>query len=211
MKTDIPHKKQVDKKHYEFAHYMTKKRWFSLWHQLDEIQRLKPAKVLEVGPGPGLFKTVAAVFGITVETLDFDPDLKPDYVGSAIAMPFRDETYDVVCAFQVLEHLPYEVSLQAFAEMVRVCRSHVVISLPDARIAYRYQFYLPRVGTYDFLIHRPQVKARPHAPELEHYWEINKLNYPVSRIVKDFTKHIRLVNTYRVPEHPYHRFFIFAH
>ena len=206
----MTYQKQVGKDHYEFGSYMTKERWCSMWHQLDEIQKLKPAKVLEVGPGTGLFKAMAAVFGITVETLDFDPDLKPDYVGSAMAMPFQNGTYDVVCAFQMLEHLRYEDSLKAFVEMVRVCQSHVVISLPDARKAYRYQFYLPRGGTHDFLVQRPQLKAPVHLPELEHYWEINKRDYSLAKIVEDFTKHIRLVTTYRVPEHPYHRYFVFA-
>ena len=55
-------KKQVEKAHYEFNSYMSKERWISVWHQLDEIQKLKPENVLEVGPGPGLFKIIAAAF-----------------------------------------------------------------------------------------------------------------------------------------------------
>lgn len=144
--------KQVEKGHYEFSRYMSKSRWCSVWHQLDEVQKLKPNRVLEVGPGPGLFKTVAATFGISVETLDFDPDLKPDHVGSATAMPFDDASYDVVCAFQMLEHLPYEASLQAFGEMARVSRRHVIISLPDARPVWRYQVHIPKFGPCDFFI-----------------------------------------------------------
>lgn len=117
--------KQVEKGHYEFNRYLSKQRWCSVWYQLDEVQKLQPNRVLEVGPGPGLFKTVAATFGISVETLDIDPDLKPDHVGSATAMPFSDGSYDVVCAFQMLEHLPYEAALQAFGEMARVSRRHM--------------------------------------------------------------------------------------
>lgn len=205
------YEKQVDTAHYEFGNYVSKERWCSIWHQVDEIQKLKPENVLEVGPGPGLFKTTAASFGLRVETMDLDPALKPDHVGSATAMPFQDNTYDVVCAFQMLEHLPYEASLKAFEEMVRVSRRYVVISLPDARRVWRYQFHVPHTGPIELLIPRPQLSAPEHNFNGEHYWEINKKHYPLKRIIKEFTKNVKLTHTYRVPENPYHRFFVFAH
>jgi 2-polyprenyl-3-methyl-5-hydroxy-6-metoxy-1,4-benzoquinol methylase len=105
--------KQVDSSHYAFSVYMDKKRWTSVWHQLDEVLRVEPARVLEVGPGLGLFKAAASTHGLRVETFDIDPDLKPDHVGSVLAMPFSDAEFDVVCAFQMLEHLEYEQALRA--------------------------------------------------------------------------------------------------
>ena len=203
------YKKQVDKDHYLFSRYMSKERWSSVWHQLDEIQKLNPKSVLEVGPGPGLLKTIAKTFGIKIETLDLDPDLKPDHVFSATVMPFPDTSFDVVCAFQMLEHLPYEVSLQVFGEMVRISRRHVVISLPDARTVWRYQIHVPYFGSYNFLLPRPQFGVPENEFKGEHYWEINKRGYPLSRVIADFSEKIRLIKTYRVSENPYHRFFVF--
>lgn len=205
----MTYEKQVDKSIYEFRRYMSKERWCSVWHQLDEIQRLKPKNVLEIGPGPGFFKLAAATIGIEVETLDLDPDLMPDHVGTATDMPFSDSTYDVVCAFQMLEHLPYDESLQAFGEMIRVSRRNVVISLPDARPVWRYRIQIPKFGVHDFLVPRPQFNAPVHKFDGEHYWEINKRGYPLHRVIADFTKCARLVNTYRPPENPSHRFLIF--
>lgn len=207
---DMKFEKQVNIDHYQFGSYMLKGRWISVWHQLDEMQKLKPRNVLEVGPGPGLFKAVAAIFGFQVETLDMDPELKPDYVASVTAMPFPDSAYDVVCAFQMLEHLPYEVALQAFREMVRVSGRNVVISLPDAQPVWSYHFHIPRINTYQFLIPHPFRKASKLESDPEHYWEINRPAYLLSRIIEDFSRYISLVNTYRVHENPYHRFFIFA-
>lgn len=45
--------KQVEKSHYDFTRYMSRARWQSLWHQLDEVLQLHPARVLELGPGGG--------------------------------------------------------------------------------------------------------------------------------------------------------------
>lgn len=200
---------QVSKDHYEFARYMDKNRWASVWHQLDEVLRLKPINVLEIGPGPGIFKHAATLFGIRVETLDLDPDLKPDYVGSATALPFADSSYDVVCAFQMLEHLPYEFALQAFEEMVRVSRCHVIISLPDARPVWPYRLHIPKLGTFSLLFPRPFLTQREHVFDGEHYWEINKKGYALPRIVCNLGRLCPLVKTYRVFEDPYYRFFVF--
>lgn len=201
--------KQVEKLHYEFSRYMDKARWNSVWHQVDEIVKLQPGSVLEVGPGPGLFKVVASRLGLNIETLDVDPELEPNHVGSATEMPLADESYDVVCAFQVLEHLPYERSLQAFSEMARVSRRHVVISLPDAKPMWRYQFHVPKLGSRDFLVSRPMSQPLEHRFDGEHYWEVSKKGYELARVAKDLGKICKVNRTYRVLENPYHRFFIF--
>lgn len=205
----MKHEKQVDKSHYKFSSYMSKNRWNSVWHQVDEVLRLHPKNVLEIGPGSGVFKLISSVFDLKVETLDLDPELAPDHVGSATELPFTDTSYDVVCGFQVLEHLPYELALQAFKEMARVSKRNVVISLPDAKVVWRYHFQLPKIGSYELFIPRPRIRKLIHMFDGEHYWEINKKGYEFERIVNDFSKYGTLTKTYRVAEFTYHRFFVF--
>jgi SAM-dependent methyltransferase len=203
--------KQVNSIHYEFKKYVHKRRWASIWHQLDEVIKLHPSRVLEIGPGPGLFKGAATALGLNVETLDIDPDLKPDHLASVFQMPFDDGDYNVVCAFQMLEHLPYDQSLTAFAEMCRVAKSHVVISLPDASRGWPQIITLPKLGMIRFTIPRPILIKPEHKFDGEHYWEINKVGYPLKKIVSNFVDagNMKLVKTYRVTENTYHRFFIF--
>lgn len=202
--------KQVDSSHYAFARYMSPGRWSSLWHQLDEVSRLQPQRVLEVGPGAGVFKAVAKTMGLAVETLDPDPDLQPDHVGRADALPFADASFDVCCAFQVLEHLPYPLALQAFGELARVARTHVVISLPDARPMWHYRLHLPRIGARDWLLPRPFHRPRAHVFDGEHHWELNTLEHPLPRVLDDLRQRATLLRHYRVPSHAYHHFFVFA-
>lgn len=204
-------KKQVDKSHYEFKKYLNKQRWASMWHQLDEILKFEPKKVLEIGPGPGVFKVICSQFGIKVETLDIDPELNPDHIALANEMPFFDNMFDVVCAFQMLEHVPYEKSLQVFSEMARVARKGIVISLPDARRVFPFAFYIPLIGLKWLHIVRPHIGRKKHLFDGEHCWEINTVGYPLTRISTDLqlTASVELLRTYRVHEHPYHRFFIF--
>ena len=43
----------------------------------------------------------------------------------------------------------------------------------------------------------------------EHYWEIGKAGYPLKRIIKEIQAvGFKIDKTYRVFEHPYHRFFM---
>ena len=201
--------KQVESSHYAFDRYMGKPRWASVWHQLDEVLRLAPGSVLEIGPGTGVFKAAATAFGLQVRTLDPDPELKPDFVGSALALPLADGAVDLCCAFQVLEHLPYADSLKAFAEMVRVARRHVVISLPDARPLWHYRFHIPRVGPWDLCLHRPFYRPAEHRFDGEHHWEINKRGYALARVCADLGGMARLVRRFRAPDNTYHHFFVF--
>ena len=201
--------KQVNKLHYEFSRYMEKERWISMWHQLDEIQKLNPESVLEIGPGPGFFKAVANQLGMKVKTMDLDPDLEPDYLGSATSISLPDSSVDVVCAFQMLEHLPYETALLAFQEMTRVSRSKVLISLPDAGRALHTQIHIAPFGHYRITIPLPFWMAKTHKFDGQHYWEINKRNYSLSKVMKDFSQEAELLRTFRVPENPYHRFALF--
>lgn len=203
--------KQVKKSHYEFKKYLSKERWSSIWHQLDEIVELSPHNVLEIGPGPGIFSASARAIGIHVETMDIDPELKPDHIASVFDIPFDDEKFDVVCAFQMLEHLPFEKSLLAFTEMCRVAKHSVVISLPDAAKRWPISLTLPRIGLLQFSIPKPRLKAPLHNFDGEHYWEINKFGYALNDVVNALTRNrsIELIKSYRVNENPYHHFFIF--
>jgi SAM-dependent methyltransferase len=207
--------KQVDKSHYEFGAYYSKQRWISLWHQLEEVVAAKASYVLEIGPGRGLFKAAAQSLGIRVDTLDLDPELEPDYVASVFAMPFPDRAYDAVCAFQMLEHLPYAESLDAFREMVRVARERVIVSLPDSARRCAINLEVPRFGVLSASYPVPIQRFRSHRYDGQHYWEVNRPGYALPRVINDLGEVIqgrdgRLVKTYRVAEYQFHRFFVFS-
>lgn len=200
---------QVAKTHYSFDNYMSLNRWCSIWHQLNILNQLAPASVLEIGPGLGILKTAGELFGINIKTLDIDPELKPDYIDNVTQMKFNDGEFEAVCSFQMLEHLPYEISLLAFSEMVRVSSKYIVISLPDSKQALRYFASIPKCGHLNFIVENPIHYAKEHIFDGEHYWEINKRGYSLSKIKADFENIAKLVKTFRIKENHYHRFFVF--
>ncbi len=79
--------KQVEAAHYNLK-YDSKERFCSYWHQINEITKLKPEKVLEVGIGNGFVSDYLKKRNFNVTTVDIDKDLKPDIVGSVFRFTF---------------------------------------------------------------------------------------------------------------------------
>lgn len=198
----------IDPSHYDFARYVDIKRWSSYWHQIQETFALRPASVLEVGVGNGLYRSALHSLGCPVTTIDVNAALKPDHVGSVTALPFADASFAAVVAFQVLEHLPYDEFRRSVSEMRRVAAEHVLISLPDARKVWRGMFDWGK-GERRWLVTRPLWKPRVHRTTGDHLWELSKQGYPVGRITGDLQVcGLKLLRTYPVPQNPYHRMFV---
>src|SRR5438067_8172611 len=119
---------QTDRSHYDQSYY-ERRRLYSVAVQAEVLWRLRPASVIEIGPGRGVF---AAMFrqlsSARVVTIDIDPTLRPGVIGSAFAMPFADGAFDAAACFQMLEHLPFDRFAAALAEMRRVARIGLALS-----------------------------------------------------------------------------------
>jgi SAM-dependent methyltransferase len=124
---------EVAREHYYSRAYNSKERICSFWHQVDEVLEMEADDALEIGPGSGFVTNWLRKAGVRVTTLDLDPELKPDLIGSVTDIPLGDDEVDAAVCCQVLEHLPFEQAAPALAELGRVTRKGVVISLPDVR------------------------------------------------------------------------------
>lgn len=186
---------------------MTKGRWCSVWHQARLVSECKPREMLEVGVGSGLMGFLCREMGIHYRSVDLVEALGPDIVASVQEIPLPDRSVDLACAFQVLEHIPYDDSRRGFRELCRVSRRDVLLSLPHARWSLSAILVMPILGTFHALVPSPLPPLGKMIPS--HRWEIGRPGFPLRRIVSDFGSEARLVRTFRVPENPYHQFFHF--
>lgn len=169
---------QVQPSHYFRAKYITLERFINYFYQLNAIRHINPSSILFVGVGDGQVPFFFKKSGLDVVTLDFDPALHPDQVGDVRDLPFEDNSYDLVCAFEVLEHLPWEESKVALAELARVTRTHVLISVPHRRTGVEFIFKFPYIRSMlakDYLrfAFRIPVRFPGFATSKQHYWEID--------------------------------------
>ncbi len=171
---------QVQNAHYGGA-YDHKARWLNYWYQIREVLAAKPATVLEIGLGGGLVAAYLRAQGITVTTMDIDPSLTPDVVGSITAIPLPDASFDVVLAAEVIEHIPFEEVTTALTEMARVSKKTVVVSTPDSRrTLLSFDAKLPFLPAVRLFLKVPSL--RRHAFDGQHYWEMGKRGYPYRRL-----------------------------
>lgn len=135
----------MDKNYYvEYYKLERENWWFKARLEIirSQIKRIAKGrhnlKILNIGTATGATSIMLQEFG-SVKSIEYDKDCY-EFVkqrldidleqGSILDLQFRDEEYDLVCAFDVIEHV--EDDKKAVAEMLRVCKSegNIMITVP---------------------------------------------------------------------------------
>lgn len=135
----------MDKNYYvEYYKLERENWWFKARLEIirSQIKRITKGrhnlKILNIGTATGATSVMLQEFG-SVKSIEYDKDCY-EFVkqrldidleqGSILDLQFRDEEYDLVCAFDVIEHV--EDDKKAVAEMLRVCKSegNIMITVP---------------------------------------------------------------------------------
>lgn len=201
--------KQVDKKHYSFHKYCDEERFDSYWYQLHEILKTEPRSVLEIGVGDKVVENyLENNTDIEYTGVDIASDLSPDVIADVTKLPFADGSFDTVCAFEVLEHLPFDRFLFALEEMRRVAMKRVIISLPHWGRHFSVEIRLPFFKKIRWQ-HKFNFWPIKHIFAGEHYWEIGKDGYSLESIKKTIlTTGLMVLEDYIAFNSPYHHFFV---
>ena len=135
----------MDKDYYIEYYTLEREHWWFVVRGKIIMQRLakelptnRPLKILNVGVATGHTTELLSQFG-EVTSLEYDKECRDftmermgiDIVhGSILELPFEDNQFDLVCAFDVIEHI--EDDQLGVNEMKRVCKSggHVCVTVP---------------------------------------------------------------------------------
>jgi SAM-dependent methyltransferase len=101
------------------------------------VGQLPVKRVLDAGAGNGIVANRLKAMGIDVVAIDHSEAAMarvetPKLVADIGDLPFADDTFDLVLASEVLEHLPNEVFVAARREMGRVARRWVLVTVPNS-------------------------------------------------------------------------------
>lgn len=198
--------------------------WLDYWYQLNFIKKTSPKSVLEIGKGSGVLELIMKDRGYKYVTADIDEKLKPDIIADITQLPFPDNSFDTVSAFEVLEHIPFTEFDKALREMKRVAKNNVVISLPYANffvsiaMQFFYADFLKPVFSLLKLKHFepnyinisiPFFFLRETGMAPNHRWEMGRRGYSVGRIKRIFKQErLEIVDELSRMFYPYHRFFL---
>ena len=165
-----------------FLEYNNQTRFISYSVQLKEILTLKPKSVLEIGVWYKVLGSMLKSFpDIDYKTLDIDENNKLDIVGSVTNIALEDKQFDIVCAFQVLEHLPFDLFETSLTEMMRVANKGVIISLP----------------------HIPEHKVWKIC-QGGHYWGVGCVGYEID-LFNNFLSEIAVQNSFKLVKNYEHK------
>lgn len=182
----------------------------SYFNQLTEVYLTNPKSVLEIGIGNRLLYNQLKEIGIAIKTIDINSKLKPDVIGDIRKLPFKDNSFDTVCAFEVLEHIPFEDFEIALKEMKRVSCKTTIISIPIRNVGLEFYFYAPIIHDVYFYLDIPYpLKNKKSISDDDcHYWEVNKIGFSKRKILKIIKKHFRIKKQFRPQLNKYHWFLV---
>ena len=161
--------------------------------------------ILEIGPGSGYFSSIAKNLGYDVKTADIKSRTNPDYLGD-----FREvdipERFDLVAAFEMLQHLPYEDLPATLEKIAALSSRYVFICVPASVHRFGLSVDIPRLlaprrlglgwlrgsHTLSMTWEWPR-NADPSESNWKgredwwnpHYWEVGRKSYPRSRLLSE--------------------------
>lgn len=105
-------------------------RWIYLIHVIEELKKLTPKTVLELGSYKINLTNVSDNMDINPDFIDIDNANNKQFIQDASILPWdiADKYYDVFIGLQVFEHLGENQS-DIFKEVMRISK-HAIISLP---------------------------------------------------------------------------------
>ncbi|MEC9054268.1 MAG: methyltransferase domain-containing protein [Verrucomicrobiota bacterium] len=184
----------------------------SLVHQIIDVHATGARKVLEIGKGTGFVSDYLSKAGIEVTTVDVNPNLEPDVLGSVLELDnyFEEASFDCVLCAEVLEHLPFSDFSAAIDQIARVSRDSCVLTLPRLQrilLCFQMRLKIPMLrwrmpGLFCALPGKPG-KIYPG-----HHWEIGSCKETkLSRVRSLLQESFKVSRDFTLKWNPYHHFF----
>lgn len=204
----------MPRKTYSDQNYDDVLRFISYYYQIALIKELKPKKILEVGIGNKTVSNYIKQHGLNIVTCDINKNLGPDFVGDIQSLPFDDSSFDVIAAYEILEHIPWKQVDEAFRELHRVTKEYVIISIPNAlpylELVLKFSLF-KRIFKKNYLNIFFRIPFFSHLNKMknsDHYWEIGRRDYNIRKIKKLIRKRFNITREIRPLLNSYHHFFV---
>lgn len=209
--------------YYDFEFYVSKERMVTYWHQADEILRIRPDRILEIGIGNRIVAGIIGAFGITTTTADINPALNPDVVTPIAELDRRFEpaAFPFVLCARVLQHLPFEQFEPSLRQLHHVTAKHLLLTLPVETLRVYIRLRITGRSARTFSIPFPLFVKRllqgkrttsdraGDDARTQNFWKINQSRRTAMPLVKTIiSRYFTIERAYQVPEDMSHAFFL---
>lgn len=171
--------------------------------------------LLEVGPGIGTVASYLKGNNVAVQTLSIAKQDQPDLLGSITNIPLPNKSFEMGLVCEVFEHLPYEDFQRALAEMRRVVKGNIFISVPDHRhILFKFSLKIPFLKELRWCLRVNRFRKRRAKVSKDwhkdgHYWELGYPGFRLSKIITDIQDSgLNIVRHWSPPENTKNHYFL---
>ncbi len=159
-------------------------RWMYYWYQqkifFGRIE--KNERILEVGVGKKITYNLLKQQGFDIKSADIDKEKDPDI---EINIAIADDSffnYDVVLAFNIFEHIPYD----EFMSVMQKCYNNKIIKMFISFPRYGKLFAdisinIPKIINKNFYITLPWGGIKTAS----HHWELEYSKYTKNKLISD--------------------------
>jgi len=131
----------------------------------------------------------------------------PDLLLDITAPLEHTQKYDAVCAFQVLEHLPFESLSNVFDNFQKLTNKTLLISVPERSLCFGFEIKAPRLSSA-FKFHLGRFWSSSLSSKW-HYWELGLKDKKLKDFLNVANKHFLLKEHFVPFNNTYHHFFVF--
>jgi len=206
-------KKQVDKSYYFTNKYVNLERFISYYYQIKLIRESRCKNILFVGIGDGVVVDYLRKNPeLNITTFDIAEDLNPDILGDIKNLDLKNNNFDLVVAYEVLEHIPFE-NFDLILNSLSKTSNKVLISLPYRNVNFELIIKFPFIRTlfkrdyFRILLTLP-IKFPGFEISGQHYWEIDNKNFKMGMIKSKINKYFNISKIQKALLSPYKCFFI---
>jgi hypothetical protein len=202
------------------GHYL---RSSSIFMQAQVILHLNEVNtVLEIGSLRGVLTAILRHFNLQVDTCDIEPIpflSLPTYLVDFEHLKAKDSSYDLVCAFQVLEHNNIKKTPFLLKKLAKISKKYVYVSLPFESI-----YFFPKIisnfrGTgmisrfikkyFSFIVQKPLFLTKnflpSERPTPHHQYELGGRDFRLNKLSKIFDEAgLKILWAKPNPLFPYH-------
>jgi hypothetical protein len=203
--------KSLRREEYYSSEYFDVPQLCSFAQQINFINSLRPASILEVGIGNGFVSTFLKMAGYDVVTADINLALNPDVCSdlSSLRSKIDRKIFDLVVCCEVLEHMPLS-DFSANVDHLASLGNRVFITLPTCRRTFGFGGLLrlpktkPRLVDFSFSL--PSNQPFSDGP---HFWEVgSEKDSENSSLISVLKEKFQRVRSGRFALNPYHIFYI---
>lgn len=159
-------------------------------------------------------------------SLDINNEYNPDIIGDVRSLKIDENLYDLICAFQVIEHIETEYTEQIFKELSRITKKYIFISLPiqinflnfnvelslKDRIFNRFSFSLKFRKLFEglFVKDRDENKDKLRKDKSNpHYFEVGTKNFKKKKFLDLISSNnLKIISQFHNKFYPYHWFIL---